>query len=72
MILRKERLHRFDLCDGESGFTGVECLERLEHRNWRGIDIRRLLHYCFLFNPVEKHVMERPVFFIVIKEVIYR
>ena len=33
-VLHKERLHRFELCDGEAGITTVERLERVENIDW--------------------------------------
>lgn len=61
MILHKDRLRRFELCDGEAGLADVERFECLEHLKW-GIDVRRISRPCFPLNSIEEYVMERPVF----------
>lgn len=62
MILRKDRLQCSELGNCKDGFAGVDSLECLKHLNWRGIDLRGLHHCRFLVDPIEKHVVERPLF----------
>lgn len=62
MILCKECLYCFELWDGEVSIAGVKRLERLEHLEWWGTDVGRIPRYGFLLYPVEKDVMERPLF----------
>lgn len=61
MILRKDCLDRFELCDSEAGLAGIESLERLEHCEWRGIDGRWLRRCHFPIDPIEKEGMQQPL-----------
>jgi len=60
VILHQDRLTRLELGDGEAGIAGVEPLERPENLDGWGVDSRRRRLGCFLLDPVEEHVVERP------------
>ena len=63
MVLHEDRLDRVELGDGEAGLAGLERLERPEHLGGRGFDTRGRALDSFPFDPIEEHVVERPLEF---------